>query len=448
MENEIRAPRAGTIGQWGLRGRTSRSATCSWSSASGGSGVGRRAGGRIGPRRGGGARDRRRRPPRALAGDHPGQGGRVVDRAPPDFLTTSDIPIADLYTPADIAGLDEDRDLGRPGSSRSPAASSRRCTAAASGRCASTPASRPPPRPTSASGTCSAQGQTGLSVAFDLPTQMGYDSRRARGAGRGRPGRRADRLARGHGESCSTACRWARSRTSMTINATAADPAGLLRRGRPSEQGVARAKLGGTVQNDILKEYIARGTYIYPAAAVDAPGDRHLRVLRHGAAALEHDQHQRLPHARGRRDRGAGAGLHARRRHRLRRCGARARPGRRRLRGPAVVLLRRLERAVRGGGQVPGRPPDVGAHHARPLRRDERALDDVPLPHPDRRPQPDRAVDRQQRRPDDGPGAGRGPRRHPEPAHQLAGRGARAADRRSRPGWPCARSRSWPTRAA
>ena len=63
-----------------------------------------------------------------------------------------------------------------PGISRSPAASSRPCTAAGCGRCGSTPGSAPPPSPTRAIAICSAQGVSGLSVAFDLPTQMGYDS--------------------------------------------------------------------------------------------------------------------------------------------------------------------------------------------------------------------------------------------------------------------------------
>ncbi len=91
--------------------------------------------------------------------------------------------------------------------------------------------------------------------------------------------------------------------TSMTINATAiillALYVAVARR-----QGVAPSTLSGTIQNDILKEYIARGTYIYPPRAVAADRDRHLRVLRAGAAELEHDLDQRLPHPRGRLDRG------------------------------------------------------------------------------------------------------------------------------------------------
>jgi methylmalonyl-CoA mutase N-terminal domain/subunit len=105
-------------------------------------------------------------------------------------------------------------------------------------------------------------GQTGLSVAFDLPTQMGFDSDHPRAEGEvGRTGVAIDsvedmkRLLDG--------IPLDRVTTSMTINATAAILL-LLYELTAEEQGVAVEKLGGTVQNDILKEYAARGTYIYP----------------------------------------------------------------------------------------------------------------------------------------------------------------------------------------
>jgi methylmalonyl-CoA mutase N-terminal domain/subunit len=105
-------------------------------------------------------------------------------------------------------------------------------------------------------------GQTGLSVAFDLPTQMGFDSDHPRAEGEvGRTGVGIDsvedmkRLLDG--------IPLDRVTTSMTINATAAILL-LLYELTAEEQGVAAEKLGGTVQNDILKEYAARGTYIYP----------------------------------------------------------------------------------------------------------------------------------------------------------------------------------------
>jgi methylmalonyl-CoA mutase N-terminal domain/subunit len=107
-----------------------------------------------------------------------------------------------------------------------------------------------------------ASGQTGLSVAFDLPTQMGYDSDSPRAEGEvGRAGVAVDsvedvaRLFDG--------IPLDKVSTSMTINATA--PILLAMFVVVAEaRGVARQALSGTVQNDILKEYVARGTYIFP----------------------------------------------------------------------------------------------------------------------------------------------------------------------------------------
>ena len=114
------------------------------------------------------------------------------------------------------------------------------------------------------------RGQTGLSVAFDLPTQMGYDSDDAMAGGEvGRVGvavaslddmrRLFDGIPLG-GVS-----------TSMTINSTAGILLALYV-ALGDEQGVPRTELSGTVQNDVLKEYIARGTYIYPV-------DQSLRLI-------------------------------------------------------------------------------------------------------------------------------------------------------------------------
>jgi methylmalonyl-CoA mutase N-terminal domain/subunit len=106
------------------------------------------------------------------------------------------------------------------------------------------------------------QGVSGLSVAFDLPTQMGYDSDHSLAAGEvGRVGVAVDSI-EDMGE-LFDGIPLDRVTTSMTINATAivllALYAAVARR-----QGISLAALGGTVQNDILKEYVARGTYIYP----------------------------------------------------------------------------------------------------------------------------------------------------------------------------------------
>ena len=107
-----------------------------------------------------------------------------------------------------------------------------------------------------------AQGQTGLSVAFDLPTQMGLDSDHPRARGEvGRAGVAISCLA--DMEELLSELPLDSLTTSMTINATA--PLLLaLYVAVADARGIARASLGGTVQNDVLKEYVARGTYIYP----------------------------------------------------------------------------------------------------------------------------------------------------------------------------------------
>jgi methylmalonyl-CoA mutase, N-terminal domain len=106
------------------------------------------------------------------------------------------------------------------------------------------------------------RGQTGLSVAFDLPTQLGYDSDDPRAAGEvGRTGVSIDSLA--DMELLLDGIPLGEVSTSMTINAPAALLL-LLYELVAEGQGVPPEKLRGTVQNDILKEYIARGNYIFP----------------------------------------------------------------------------------------------------------------------------------------------------------------------------------------
>jgi methylmalonyl-CoA mutase, N-terminal domain len=110
-----------------------------------------------------------------------------------------------------------------------------------------------------------ANGVSGLSVAFDLPTQMGYDSDHPLAAGEvGRVGVAIDSL-----EDMTTlfdGIPFERVSTSMTINATAIVLLSLYV-AAARRRGVSPAQLSGTVQNDILKEYVARGTYIYPPRA-------------------------------------------------------------------------------------------------------------------------------------------------------------------------------------
>jgi methylmalonyl-CoA mutase N-terminal domain/subunit len=178
------------------------------------------------------------------------------------FATSSGIEIADLYTPADIAGLDEDRDLGRPGEypfTRGVQPTMYR------GRFWTM-------RQYAGFATAAetnerfryllAQGQTGLSVAFDLPTQMGYDSDAPEAEGEvGRVGVPVCSLA--DMEALFAGIPLGDVSTSMTINATAAILLALYV-ATAEKQGVPRGRVAGTTQNDILKEYIARGTYIFP----------------------------------------------------------------------------------------------------------------------------------------------------------------------------------------
>lgn len=108
------------------------------------------------------------------------------------------------------------------------------------------------------------QGQTGLSVAFDLPTQIGYDSDSPFAAGEvGKVGVAIDTLA--DMEVLFSQIPLDKISTSMTINASAAVLLALYI-ATAEKQGIASHQLRGTIQNDILKEYIARGTYIYPPA--------------------------------------------------------------------------------------------------------------------------------------------------------------------------------------
>ncbi len=179
-----------------------------------------------------------------------------------EFLTGSDIEIERLYTELDIQELDYLRDLGFPGDypyTRGIYPTMYR------GRLWTM-------RQYAGFGTAEesnkrykfllSQGQTGLSVAFDLPTQMGYDSDHPLSRGEvGKVGVAIDSLK--DMEILFEGIPLDKVSTSMTINA----PAAILLAMYISlgeKQGIAPDKLSGTIQNDILKEYVARGTYIFP----------------------------------------------------------------------------------------------------------------------------------------------------------------------------------------
>ncbi|MCG8400189.1 MAG: methylmalonyl-CoA mutase family protein [Firmicutes bacterium] len=180
----------------------------------------------------------------------------------PEFVTDSDINVDTLYTPQDIAHLDYENDLSFPGEypyTRGVQPNMYR------GRLWTM-------RQYAGFGTAEEtnkrfrylleQGQTGLSVAFDLPTQIGYDSDDPLAMGEvGKVGVAIDSLE--DMETLFDQIPLDKVSTSMTINS----PASILLAmyiAVAEKQGAAQEQLKGTIQNDIIKEYIARGTYIFP----------------------------------------------------------------------------------------------------------------------------------------------------------------------------------------
>jgi methylmalonyl-CoA mutase N-terminal domain/subunit len=176
--------------------------------------------------------------------------------------TDSGIEVRPLYTPADLEGWDPGTRLGEPGA---PPYTRGIYPSMYRGRLWTM-------RQYAGFGSAEdtnerfkfllAAGQTGLSCAFDLPTQMGLDSDHPRAEGEvGKVGVAIDSLA--DMRLLLAGLPLDKVTTSMTINATAAILL-LLYELVAAEQGVAPEALGGTIQNDILKEYVARGTYVYP----------------------------------------------------------------------------------------------------------------------------------------------------------------------------------------
>jgi len=179
-----------------------------------------------------------------------------------EFKNTSEIEVKRLYTPADIADLDYDKDLGIPAQYpftrgvQDTMYRGRFWTMRMYAGFATAEESNKRYK------YLIEQGSMGLSVAFDLPTQMGYDSSDKISQGEvGKVGVAIDSLA--DMEILFDGIPLDKVSTSMTINA----PASVLLAmyiAVAEKQGVSSDKLRGTIQNDILKEYVARGTYIFP----------------------------------------------------------------------------------------------------------------------------------------------------------------------------------------
>ncbi|MXZ87944.1 MAG: methylmalonyl-CoA mutase [Dehalococcoidia bacterium] len=201
---------------------------------------------------------------RVVHGWEEGPLAKALQRSPErsDGFATSSLDVHRLYTPLDIADLDYERDLGFPGEypfTRGVQPTMYR------GRLWTM-------RQYAGFGTAEesnqkfryllSQGQTGLSVAFDLPSQLGYDSDDPMAIAEvGQVGVAIDSLY--DMETLFAEIPLDKVSTSMTINAPAAVMLAMYV-AAGEKQGVPAEKLRGTVQNDVLKEYVARGTYIFP----------------------------------------------------------------------------------------------------------------------------------------------------------------------------------------
>jgi hypothetical protein len=240
----------------------------------------------------------------------------------------------------------------------------RRATAPASGPCASSPASAPPTTPTAASSTSSSQAKTttkantGLSTAFDLPTLMGRDSDDDPLRRRGRQVRRRHRHHRGHAPPL--------RRHPHRQGHGLADHQRPRRRHlghvprHALQRGISWDTLGGTLQNDILKEFHSQNEFIYPPEpSVKLVVDT-IEFQSQLRPQVEQRLHLRLPHPRGRQHRHPGTRLHPPRRHGVRRSLPRARPRHRFLRPAPLLLLQQPQRVLRGDLQAPRRPPHLG----------------------------------------------------------------------------------------
>ena len=183
-------------------------------------------------------------------------------KSPREIETSSHIPVKALYTPADLKGSDYEGEVGYPGEYpftrgvQSTMYRGRLWTMRQYAGMGDAEESNKRYKYLLGNGT------TGLSVAFDLPTQIGMDSDHALAAGEvGKVGVAIDSIE--DMERLFSGIDLTKISTSMTINATASILLALYV-AVARRQGADLGKLSGTVQNDVLKEYIARGTYIYP----------------------------------------------------------------------------------------------------------------------------------------------------------------------------------------
>ena len=270
-------------------------------------------------------------------------------------------------------------------------------------------------------------GGDGLSTAFDMPTLLGIDSDDEMALGEvGRCGVAIDSLA--DMEDLYAGIDLASITTSMTINSPAAVIFAMFV-AQAEKAGVPRAALGGTLQNDILKEYQAQKEFVFPPRPS-------MRLVRDTITFTAAEMPRWHPISiSGYHIREAGSTAAEELAFTLANGFAyvelalQRRPGGRRVRAPVVVLLQRPHRLLRRDRQVPRGAADLGAVDEGALRGDAGAFDAAAVPHPDRRGVADRDAAGGQHRAHRDRGARRRVGWHPVAAHQLDGRGAGAADR-------------------
>ena len=274
-----------------------------------------------------------------------------------------------------------------------------------------------------------ANGTTGLSVAFDLPTQIGMDSDHPLAAGEvGKVGVAIDSIE--DMQRLFDGIELTKISTSMTINATASILLALYV-AVARRQGADLRKLSGTVQNDVLKEYIARGTYIYPPqqamriitdmfawANDNVPEWNTISIsgyhMREAGSTAVQEVAFTLGNGMAYVEAAIKAGLDVDKF------------------APRLSFL--LQRAQQFSGrsrEIPRGPPHVGADHARAFQSEESALVDVALSHADRRIYAHRATAGEQHRPHRDSGAGGRHGRHAIAAYEFLRRSARPANRTS-----------------
>ena len=270
-----------------------------------------------------------------------------------------------------------------------------------------------------------AAGQMGLSVAFDLATHRGYDSDHPRVVGDvGKAGVAIDSVE--DMKILFDGIPLEKMSVSMTMNG-AVLPVLACFIVAGEEQGVDQSKLSGTIQNDILKEFMVRNTYIYPP-------EPSMRIV---ADIIEHTA-QHMPRFNsisisGYHMQEAGATADQELAFTIAdgleyvRVALRSGARHRRVRRAAQFLLRHRHELLHGGGQAPRRSPVVAPSRVA-VRPEEPVVADAPNALSDVRRVTDRAGSVQQHRAHRLRGDGRRARGHPEPPHELVRRGTRTTD--------------------